>query len=101
MTRSHVIKLTTPFERIKFYNGSPDIALRLAIITQAIIDATNISTKPSAKKIEYEAKKWIFGDSENFYSTCLEAGITPDSVVKTAKEFIKLHHNKLKLRRER
>lgn len=52
MTKPYVIKLTTPFERIKFYNPIPDIALRSAIIMQAIIDATNTSTKKEAIKAE-------------------------------------------------
>ncbi len=37
MTKPYVIKLTTPFEHIKLYNPIPDIALRSAIIMQAII----------------------------------------------------------------
>lgn len=50
MAKPNVIRLTTPFERIKLYNVSPDVALRRAIITQAIIDATNTSPKREAKK---------------------------------------------------
>ncbi|HJD65950.1 MAG TPA: hypothetical protein LFV91_02555 [Rickettsia endosymbiont of Bembidion nr. Transversale] len=52
MTKSSVIKLATPFERLKFHNPIPDIALRLAVIMQAIIDSTNTSPKKEAKKAE-------------------------------------------------
>ncbi|WP_419235679.1 hypothetical protein [Rickettsia endosymbiont of Nabis limbatus] len=45
MTKPSVIKLATPFERLKFHNPLPDIALRLAVIMQAIIDSTNTSQK--------------------------------------------------------
>ncbi|WP_341794108.1 MULTISPECIES: hypothetical protein [unclassified Rickettsia] len=96
MTKPNVIRLATPFERIKIYNVSPEIALRRAIITQAMIDATNTSPKREAKKIEYEAKEWIFGGSEEFLSTCSEAEITPSLVVKVTKELIKLHKSKLR-----
>ena len=57
MTKPSVIKLTTPFECLKFHNPLPDIALRLAIIMQAIIDSTNTSPKKEAKKAEDAAKK--------------------------------------------
>ncbi|KJV80914.1 hypothetical protein RHORCCE3_0092 [Rickettsia hoogstraalii str. RCCE3] len=94
MTKPYVIKLTTPFERIKLYNPIPDIALRSAIIMQAIIDATNTSTKKEATKAEYNAKKWLFENNENFNATCLEIGIEPNYVRKTAKKLIKSQQNK-------
>ncbi|AFB28840.1 hypothetical protein RPK_02915 [Rickettsia rickettsii str. Hlp len=50
MTKPYVIKLTTPFERIKLYNSIPDIALRSAIIMQAIIDATILLTRKRQQK---------------------------------------------------
>lgn len=88
---SNVIKFQAPFERLKLYDSSPDIVLRKAIITQAIIDATNISDFREAKKIEIEAKLWIFGGDEYFKKICLEAGIEPSYVIKITKEIIKLH----------
>ena len=39
----NVIKFQSPFERLKLYTTSPDVTLRKAIITQAIIDATNMT----------------------------------------------------------
>lgn len=54
----NVIKFQSPFERLKSYTNSPDVILRKAIITQAIIEATNISKFRTAKKLEQEAKLW-------------------------------------------
>ncbi|WP_395476269.1 hypothetical protein [Rickettsia endosymbiont of Pantilius tunicatus] len=82
MTKPSVIKLATPFERLKFHNPLPDIALRLAVIMQAIIDSTNTSQKKEAKKAEDAAKKWIFMDNEDFMTICSEAGIEPSLVKK-------------------
>lgn len=94
MTKSSVIKLTAPFERLKSYNSLPDVALRRAIIMQAIIDSTNISAKKEAKKAEYADKKWIFVDNEDFITTCLEAGMEPYLVRKVTKSLINLQQNK-------
>ncbi|HJD67578.1 MAG TPA: hypothetical protein LFV66_03900 [Rickettsia endosymbiont of Bembidion lapponicum] len=94
MTKPSVIKLATPFERLKFHNPLPDIALRLAIIMQAIIDSTNTSPKKEAKKAEDAAKKWIFIDNEDFITICFEAGIEPSLVRKITKGLIRLQQNK-------
>ncbi len=48
----HVMKFQAPFERLKEYSPSPEIILYKAIITQAIIDATNISDEHRAKILE-------------------------------------------------
>ncbi len=95
---SNVIKFQSPFERLKLYANSPDIILRKAIITQAIIDATNISEVPIAKKLEKEATSWIFGNDESFKATCIEAGIEPSFVVRITKDIIKLHKDQSKFR---
>jgi hypothetical protein len=92
---TNVIKFQAPFERIKHFNeGRPDVGLRIAIIIQAIIDASNSSSSPQAKKLEIEAKEWLFGNSEGFQKTCYEANLEPDFVVRNAKDIIKLHHAK-------
>lgn len=91
----HVMKFQAPFERLKEYSPSPEIILYKAIITQAIIDATNISDGPRAKIIEQDAKKWIFSNSEYFQKICHIAGIEPSFVIKITKEAIKLNHKKL------
>lgn len=90
----NVIKFQAPFERLKLYNDSPDVNLRKAIITQAIIDATNVSGKKQARKDEIDAKTWIFSCGEHFQNVCLEAGIEPSMVVKITKQIIKLHKSK-------
>jgi hypothetical protein len=87
----NVIKFQSPFERLKLYTTSPDVTLRKAIITQAIIDATNMTETGAAKKLEEEAKSWIFGNSESFKTICHEAEIEPSFVVRITKSIIKLH----------
>ena len=97
--KAKVIKFQSPFERLKSYTSSPDITLRRAIITQAIIDATNISGCRRAKKLEQEAKSWIFGGDECFKTTCIEGGIEPSFVTRVTKDLIKIHNRQSKLRR--
>jgi len=98
---SNVIKFQAPFERLKLFDTSPDISLRKAIITQAIIDATNISDNPTAKKLELEAKAWIFGCGDYFRNICIEAGMEPSLVIKLTKQVIKLHKIKAKNTKKR
>lgn len=89
-----VIKFQSPFERLKSHDKVPEISLHKAIITQAVIDATNTSDFLEAKKIEIEAKNWIFGNSSDFITTCQSADITPHYVRKIAREAILLQHQK-------
>jgi hypothetical protein len=96
---TNVMKFQAPFERLKLYNASPDIVLRKAIIMQAVIDATNISDSKEAKKLEIEAKAWIFGNDEIFKTICIEAGIEASFIVKITKEIIKIHRNQSASRR--
>lgn len=91
---SNVIKFQAPFERIKQYNSCPDVNLRKAIITQAIIDASNTAKDIASKKIEKEAKNWLFKKNYTFYDTCMEAGMDPCFVRKIAKSIINLHKRK-------
>ena len=89
----YVIKLQAPFERIKLFNISPEISLRRAIIIQAIIDASNISDNPQAKRLEIEAKEWLFSNSQYFINVCEEGEIEPKFVQSIAKKIISLHHD--------
>ncbi len=99
---SNVIKLNAPFERIRFANIKPEGKLRKAIILQAMVDATSISTNPSDRKISDDAIEWIFGKSENFIIMCEEAGVEPDYIARRtqeAMEYLKterkaLNHNR-------
>lgn len=86
----NVTKLQAPFERLKRYDLSPDIALRKAIIMQAIFDATSISKNSKAIKAKYEAQNWLLGGSEDFKQICVEGDLDPNLVMRIAKEEIKL-----------
>lgn len=88
---SNVIKFQAPFERLKLYEISPEVTLYKAIITQALIDATNISESKAAKKIEMEAKEWIFSNSKHFQEICLLAKLEPSLVINVSKELIAIH----------
>ncbi len=89
-----VIKFQAPFERLKFTGYSADTILRRAIILQAVIDASNISNNREVKKLEIEAKEWIFGKSEFFIHFCEEAGMEPDFVINITKQVIELQSGK-------
>jgi hypothetical protein len=90
----NVIKFQSPFERIKLYNESPEVMLCKAILMQAIIDTTNTSNDKEAKKLEIEAKAWIFGSSSHFYEICCAVNMEPSFVVKITKQLINLQKNK-------
>jgi uncharacterized protein YycO len=98
---SNVIKFQSPFERLKLFDASPDISLRKAIITQAIIDASNVSDDKSARKRELEAKSWIFTNNSYFKSICLDAGMEPSFVVKITKQIIKFQKAKSLIRKSK
>jgi len=94
MSMYGVIKFQAPFERLKEYDYSPEVRLYKAILTQAIIDASNIVDTKDSKKLELEAKIWIFGNSPYFQEVCHNAEIEPGFVVRIAKEAIKLNCTK-------
>lgn len=101
MNIAKVIKFQSPFERLKSYNSCPYIALRKAIILQAVIDATNTSENAGVKKLETEAKAWIFGRNESFINICRESGMEPSFVIKVTKELIKLHKEQCSLKNKK
>lgn len=78
-----VLKFQAPFERLKEYDYTPEVQLYKAILTQAIIDVSNIADIQNAKKIELEAKAWIFSNSKYFQEVCCKAEIEPNFVIKT------------------
>jgi hypothetical protein len=57
-----------------------------------------VSETWEAKKLELEAKMWIFGNSTAFIDTCMNAGIDPALVRKITRQVIKLHKNKVRFR---
>ena len=86
-----VIKFQAPFERLKEYDYSAEVRLYKAILTQALIDASNISSSSEAKRYELEAKNWVFGDSNYFKEVCYNAEINPDFMRQITKEAIRLN----------
>lgn len=86
-----VIKFQAPFERLKEYDYSAEVCLYKAILTQALIDASNTSNSSEAKKPELEAKNWIFGDSNYFKEVCYNADVNPDFMKQITREAIKLN----------
>jgi hypothetical protein len=87
-----VIKPQAPFERLKIANTCPEIALKKAIILQAIIDASDISNAKATRKITLTAKEWLFGNSKAFRDNCIDANLDPEFVVKIAAQMISQHH---------
>lgn len=61
-------------------------ALWQAVITQALMDAANQSTKEEAKHAKREALAWLRGTSADFYAVCDYAGLNPDHVRSRAKQ---------------
>ncbi len=93
---SYVIKFQAPFERLKNFSDSPDLALRRAIILQAIIDSSSTSELPCIRNHEREARAWIFGNSNYFQRICYEAGFEPSFIIKITRETIKINKKKLR-----
>lgn len=81
-------KLQAPFERLKHYDIYPDIALRKAIIMQAIFDACSTSKDRKAKRNRQEAITWLLGNSKYFKQICFEAELCHNMVRKIAKNEI-------------
>ena len=95
MSKYSVIKFQAPFERLKEYDLMPEVRLYKAIITQAIIDVSNTSNTATSKKIELEAKNWLFGDSSHFKDICNKADLSPEKVVKMARDAIEMNSDKI------
>ncbi len=84
----NVIKLQAPFERLREYAPDPETSLYRAVIMQMLIDASNVSPEYDARRLELEAKDWIFGNSEDFLNTCYLAAVSPYKIKLTARDFI-------------
>ena len=91
-----VLKPQAPFERLKFANSCPEVALRKAIVLQARIDASNISDAGLSNKVSQNARNWLFNNSEGFIETCINADLDPQFVAKISKQLINLHNKKEK-----
>jgi hypothetical protein len=97
MSKCRVIKFQAPFERLKEYDLAPEVRLHKAIITQAIIDVSGNSDTNSSKKIEIEAKNWLFGDSQYFRDVCFRAELLPQKVMQMARDAIRMNKKRLEL----
>ena len=86
MNKYNVVKFQAPFERMKDYNLNPEVRLYKTIIIQAIIDASNISEDSYAKKIELDAKAWLFGESKDFQEICFRADLEPCYVINVVRQ---------------
>ena len=84
-----VIKFQAPFEKIKELQCKDEAKLYKSIILQAMIDASNNSDSMAAKKLEKNAKNWIFNDSDWFFEVCEKAELEVDFVRKIAKQVIR------------
>jgi hypothetical protein len=63
-----------------------EMALWVAVITQAMMDALSRSRHPEAVYYKHEAINWLTGGSRNFKTVCLMAGLDPDYVRSQAKK---------------
>ena len=94
--KSKVIKLQSPFERIKKYSTCPEVNLYRAVIMQLVIDATNISKESSNVKNEQHAKELLFEESEDFAILCDNADLNKKEVRELAKKLINSQKAKIK-----
>ena len=62
-----------------------EIALWVAVITQAMMDALSRSNNSETRYFKHEAINWLTGNSKNFIMVCHNAGLDPDYVRKKAK----------------
>ena len=86
-----IVQLQAPFERLKSYNDiSPEVALRKAIILQAVKDATSSSKSKEDNNSKIIAREWIFGDNPDFDTICNEAFLDPGYIKNISSKFIKL-----------
>ena len=67
------------------YHVRGEMALWVAVITQAMMDALSRSDNSEARYNKHEAINWLTGNSRNFITVCHYAGLDPDYVRKKAK----------------
>lgn len=63
-------------------------ALWRAVITQALMDASNLSKKPFNRMEKIKARIWLEGKSEEFFAVCSLADMDPNYVKTKAAEAI-------------
>lgn len=65
-----------------------EMALWVAVITQAMMDAQSRCKKAESQYHKHEAIRWLTSGSKDFTDVCLCAGLEPDYVRKKAKQAI-------------
>lgn len=65
-----------------------ETALWVAVITQAMMDATSRCKKSESRYNKHEATYWLTGNSKDFIDVCLCAGMNPDYVRRKAKNVL-------------
>ena len=93
-----LLKLQSPFEKIKQYSSNPVVNLYRAVIMQMIIDASNISKDRGLVKNALAANEFLFGKGEEFSNICDNAELSKSEVVKAARGLIAFHKRKSFLR---
>ncbi|NRB10797.1 MAG: hypothetical protein HRU35_04190 [Rickettsiaceae bacterium] len=94
--RYNVLKFYSPFEKLK-ENSPKESWLFRAIILQAIIDISTISSDREFLKIQRKARSWFFDKSNYFKFVCFNADLHPDYVIKLARHAVRINReNKLK-----
>lgn len=63
-----------------------EMALWVAVITQAMMDALSRSRGPEAQYYKHEAINWLTGNSRNFKTVCALAGLDHSYVRSRAKK---------------
>lgn len=86
----NLMKLQAPFDRLLSYDIDPHIALRKAIILQAIIDSTSVAVDRKAMKAKKEARDWILGNDDYFQEICFEGDLDSQEMIALTREMIYL-----------
>ncbi len=81
-------KLHAPFDRLLSYDMNPHVALRKAIILQAVIDATSAAVDRKAIKARDEARRWVLESDEYFKRICFEGDINSKEIIAITQEMI-------------
>lgn len=58
----------------------PEVALWLAVIEQAVTDATSSSVAPGERFARARARHWLTRNPPGFHQTCRAAGVSADVV---------------------
>ncbi len=86
-----VMRLARPFDRIKANANTPEAALFMALISQMIIDASNISSNKELIRDEKIAKEWLREDNDDLDFICEMVGLDKRDILSCAYKQIEEH----------